>query len=80
MTTRRETAQRQSIEIQEAVIAKIHALSKIGYPWALLGGETSDDGGILRVTIVLATRYAGDGEYRTMPREPGAMSGGPNDD
>jgi hypothetical protein len=54
----RESALKQSGEIQLLVADHLHALDKLGYSWALMGGETEDDGATLRVTICLATRYA----------------------
>ena len=53
-----ETALKQSVEIQEAVLAHLRLLWQRGGVWALIGGETTDDGARLRVTLTLETRYA----------------------
>lgn len=54
----RESALRQSVEIQEAVIEQLHRFGRQGQWWALTGGATEDDGENVRVTIHLETRYA----------------------
>lgn len=70
-----KAAQRESFEIQEAVAEHLHRLGAQGSWWALLGGETVDDGTSLRVTLVLETWY-GDRGTPQSPRSEGAMSDG----
>lgn len=54
----RELALKQSGEFQLLILDRLHALGKVGFYWALMGGETSDDGETIRMTICLETRYA----------------------
>lgn len=54
----REVALRQSGEIQLSILDQLRALGTLGSYWAMVGGETEDDGATVRLTIYLETRYA----------------------
>lgn len=56
--TERAHALTQSHALQEAVCERLRRLGAIGYPWALTGGSTEDDGGKLTLTLRLERQYA----------------------
>lgn len=63
----RETALKQSNAMQCLIVEHMRKLGEMGYSWALTGGETTDDGTTVRMTICLETRYATNDQAQSIP-------------